>query len=139
MYMEIVKLQEIANGALQENAQKAIEEVVKNMQDPNTPWKNKREVQIKLKFTQNEDRDDCVCNIFVEKKLAPVKPLETKFALAKDLTTGEVFANEYGRGLKGQMKLDDYSPTQVLDGQVIDTDTGEVLEDTVVDFKKVRA
>ena len=80
-----VNLQELAGGALQENASRALEEVVKNMQDPNTPWKNKRVVTIKLAFTQNEDRDDATCDISVEKKLAPVKPVETKFMLGKDL------------------------------------------------------
>ena len=136
--MNKVDLCEIAGGALQENAQKAIEDVVKNLLDPNTPWKNKREVVIKLKFTQNEDRDDCSCDISVEKKLAPVKPVETKFAIAKDLKTGETFAEEYGKQIKGQMRLDDYNTEQVIDGKVVDTDTGEIIEDneTVVDFRK---
>lgn len=120
---------------MQENAQKALEDVIKNMQDPNTPWKNKREVTIKLKFTQNENRDDCSCEIAVDKKLAPVKPLGTKFAIGKDLRSGEVFAEEYGPGIKGQMNLDDYVHEQVVDGQVIDTDTGEILEDNVMNFK----
>lgn len=136
--MNKVELCELAGGALQENAQKAIEDVVKNLQDPNTPWKNKREIVIKLKFTQNEDRDDCRCDISVEKKLAPVKPLETKFALAKDLETGEVFAQEYGKQIRGQINLTDYGPEQVIGGKVVDTDTGEILEDndTIVDFRK---
>lgn len=129
--MNPISLQEIAGGALQENSQKAIEEVIKNMQDPNTPWKNKREIVIKLKFTQNEDRDDSRCEITVEKKLAPVKPLETKFAIAKDLSTGEVFAEEYGRQVKGQMSISD-----VEYERFVDTDTGEIIE-TVNDGKVI--
>lgn len=133
--MNSISLQEIAGGALQENSQKAIEEVIKNMQDPNTPWKNKREIVIKLKFTQNEDRDDSRCEITVEKKLAPVKPMETKFAIAKDLTTGEVFAEEYGRQIKGQMSIAD-----VESDKVVDVDTGEILDSAndgkVIDLRK---
>jgi len=125
--MNQVELHELAGGALQENAQRAIEDVVKNLQDPNTPWKNKREIVIKLKFTQNEDRDDARCEISVDKKLAPVKPLETKFALAKNLQTGEVYAEEYGKQIKGQMTINDVDPEEVVDNE-----TGEIL-----DFKKI--
>ena len=56
--MENLKLQEVANGALQEKANQALQKVFDNMQGPNTPWKNKRVVTIKMAFTQNEDRDD---------------------------------------------------------------------------------
>ena len=68
--MNTVNLKDIADGALQEKFQTALQEVFCNMQDPNTPWKNKREIVIKLKFVQNEDRDDVSCEISVEKKLA---------------------------------------------------------------------
>ena len=71
--MNPIDLAELAGGALQEKSQKALQDVFENMQDPNTPWKNKREVVIKLKFTQNEDRDDATCEISVEKKLAQPK------------------------------------------------------------------
>jgi hypothetical protein len=116
--MDNVTLQEFAGGGLQENFQKAFEDVVKNMQDPNTPWKNKRSITIKLAFNQNEDRDDSSCEITVEKKLAPVKPIETKFALGKDLKTGEVYAEEYGKQIKGQMSIADVEtskPENVVD------------------------
>lgn len=81
--MELIQLQRLVGGALQKNTQKTLEEVFQNIQDPNTPWKNKREVTIKLKFIPNENRDDCSCEISVDKKLAPVKPLSTKFAIGR--------------------------------------------------------
>ena len=123
--------------------QKALQDVFENMQDPNTPWKNKREVVIKLKFTQNEDRDDATCEISVEKKLAQPKPVETKFALGTNLTTGEVLAEEYGPGIKGQISLDEYQKEQHIDGKTVDVDTGEIIEeseenDGVVDFRQVK-
>ena len=31
---------------------------VQNMQDPNTPWKNKQKINLCLTFEQNEDRKD---------------------------------------------------------------------------------
>jgi len=126
--MNPIELKDVAGGALQEKAQGALEDVFKNLQDPNTPWKNKREVVIKLKFTQNEDRDDTTCEISVDKKLAPTKAVETKFAIGKDLRTGEVFAEEYGPGCKGQISIDQYQAEQI-DGKKVDPETGEILED----------
>lgn len=136
--MNQLELAQIAEGALQENAHAAIEEVVKNMQDPNTPWKNKREVVIKLKFTQNEERNKSACGISVEKKLAPSKPVETNFYLGKDIATGEVFMEEFGNGVRGQMSLGDYVPGQAVDGEIVDPSTGEIIgpQDTVVNFKE---
>lgn len=125
--MEKLDLAEIAGGALQEKAQAAIEEVAQNMQDPNTPWKNKREVVIKLAFTQNEDRDNATCEISVSKKLAQVKPITTNFAIGQDLKDGGIYMEEYGKYIKGQMTLDDTQPHQVIGDDVVDTDTGEVV------------
>lgn len=124
--MNAISLKEIADGALQEKFQAAMEEVLRNMQDPNTPWKNKREIVIKLKFVQNEDRDDVSCEISVEKKLAQSKPVGTKFAVGKDLSTGEVEASEYGPGIKGQMSFDDFTEEDKPQG------------DNVVDFRNAR-
>lgn len=131
--MEKLKLQEVAGGALQEKANQALQKVFDNMKDPNTPWKNKRVVTIKMAFTQNEDRDDSTCEISVETKLAPVKPVETKFSIGKNLETGEVEAVEYGPGIKGQLSLSDYeTKEEVLDGKLVDTETGEIKEDKVI-------
>lgn len=63
--MKNVKLQEIVGGALQEQFEKSFEKVIENLQNPNTPYKNSREINIKLKFTQNEARDDVHCAVLV--------------------------------------------------------------------------
>lgn len=122
----MLDLENVAGGALQEKAQQAIAEVVENLQDPDTPWKNKREVVIRLAFTQNEDRDDATCEISVSKKLAQVKPVETKFSIGKDLRDGNIYMEEYGPQVRGQMCLDDWQKEQIVGEDVVDTDTGEV-------------
>ena len=86
-----ISLQELAGGALQEKVNQAFEKVMQNMQDPNTPWKNKRKINVGITFVQNDDRTDCTCDISVDVKLAAVKPVSTKFCTQKDLTTGEIF------------------------------------------------
>lgn len=137
--MEKVKLQEIVGGALQEKFSKAFERVVDNLQDVNTSFKVKRKINIQLDFVQNETRDDVQVNVSVVEKLAPQSPMTTAFFIGKNLETGEMFAEEYGKQIKGQMSLDDYSHRQVIDGKEVDTDTGEIIDDTVVDFRKAQA
>lgn len=130
--MELLRLEELAGGALQEKAERAIREIVDNMQDPNTNWKNKRTLTMKLAFHQNEDRDDATCEISVETKLAQPKPVEAKFSIGKDLRNGELYMAEYGPQIKGQMSLDLHE--KVIGNDVVDTETGEVTR-KVADFR----
>ena len=130
--MELLDLQNIAGGALQEKADEAMRKVLENMQDPNTPWKVKRQITIKIAFTQNEERDDTAVDLSVETKLAPVSPVRTRMAIGRDLNNGKTYAEEYGRQLKGQMSLEleqNSSGTEDSDG----TDTEE---SKVIDLRK---
>lgn len=130
--MNKVDLGKMVGGALQEKFQHSFKRVMENLQDVNTPYKDKREIIIKMSFVQNEQRDDVATEISVTEKLASQAKLATKFAVDKDLQTGEVFAEEYGKSqLRGQMQMDT--------APQVDWETGEVLEDdTVVDFRKVK-
>ena len=137
--MNKVELQNLVGGAVQEKFAKSFERVVENLQDQNTSFKVKRGITIKLDFEQNEDRDDVQVTVDVVEKLAPQSGMKTSFYIGKDLQTGEVFAEEYGKQVRGQMKLDDYSKEQVIDGKAVDTDTGEIINDKIVDFRKAIA
>lgn len=137
--MNKVGLQDIVGGQLQEKFNRAFEKVVENLQDPNTSFKVKRGIDIKLGFTQNENRDDVKVSVVVSEKLAPQQDMSTSFYIGKDLQTGEVFAEEYGKQVRGQLNLNDIAQVEEsVSAEVIDTETGEVLEDsgTVVDFRK---
>lgn len=134
--MANVSLEQIMGGALQEQFGKAFDRIVENLADPNTSFKEVRKITIELKFTQNEDRDDVSCAVSVKEKLATQAPMKTAFAVGKNLKTGEMFAEEYGRHsqLKGQTTIDE---------MVVDTETGEVLEEpktennNVLDLRRV--
>lgn len=133
--MNKVELKDLVGGALQEKFSKSFERVIENMLDVNTSYKNKRKITIQLDFTQNEARDDVHCEVAVVEKLAPQAAMSTSFAIGKNLQTDELYAEEYGKQIKGQMKLEDYAPkTEEINGDVVDTETGEV-----VDFRKVAA
>ena len=138
--MNLLSLTDLANGALQEKANAAMQKVIDNMQDPNTPWKNQRQINIKIAFVQNEDRDDMAVAVSVDTKLAPVTPVLTRMAVGKDLRSGKVYAQEYGRQIKGQMSLDlgqQASGAVVeVDGELVDKETGEVVEDKVIDLRR---
>lgn len=119
--MEKVNLEQMVGGALQEQFAKAFDRVVDNLADPNTSFKEARKITIELKFTQNEARDDVSCAVSVKEKLAAQAPMQTAFMIGKDLKSGKMYAEEYGRHnhLKGQMTVDEMA---------VDPNTGEVLE-----------
>lgn len=136
--MEKISLQEMVGGALQEQFEKSFLRVVENLADPNTPFKDCRKISIELKFTQNEARDDVSCAIKVSEKLAAQAPMQTAFAIGKNLKTGELYAEEYGRHaqVKGQLSVDDAEDIPV------NPDTGEIIEEpkgVVIDMRKAIA
>lgn len=138
--MEVLRLEELAGGALQEKTNAAMQRVLENMQDPNTPYKVKRGITIKIGFTQNEERDDAVVEMSVETKLAPASPVRTMMAIGKDLETGETYAQEYGKQIRGQMTLDLEQPVRKIGSDIVDAETGEVItgSNKVVDLRKAQ-
>ena len=133
--MAKVSLEQVMGGGLQEQFGKAFDRVIENLADPNTPFKEARKITIELKFTQNEGRDDVSCAVSVKEKLAAQAPMNTAFMIGKNLKTGELYAEEYGRHnrLKGQTSFDEIQ---------VNPETGEVLEEKqpvnveIVDFRK---
>ncbi len=103
-----IDLENLAGGELAEKFEDAMKKVVANMMDPNTPYKNKRKISINLSLEQNENRDDVAIECTVNTTLAPVKSATTRMTIGKDLRTGELFAEEYGSGIRGQAKIQDY-------------------------------
>ena len=118
--MKTIDLKNLGGGALQEQFETAFARVLENLADPNTSYKEARKITINLKFTQNERRDDVTCDMLVTTKLAAQVPTRTAFAMEKDLRTGKVHAEEYGRN---QMSINDID---------VDHDTGEVFPMTGV-------
>ena len=145
--MNKVELTSLVGGALQEKFIKAFERVIENLQDQNTSFKVKRGITIKLSFDQNESRDDVSVSIDVQEKLAPQAGMKTSFYIGKDLQSGELYAEEYGKQIKGQMNLQDYikqtPPVQQIGNDMVDTSTGEIVSEqkteNVLDFRKVQA
>lgn len=129
--MSKVDLKEMIGGSVQEKFQHSFDRVMENMQDVNTPYKEKREINIKMTFVQNEARDNVMASVKVSEKLASQGEVMTQFAVGKDLRSGKVIAEEYGSQLRGQLLMD----TAYKDR--IDPETGEIT-DGIVDFRKAK-
>lgn len=104
-----IDLENFAGGELAEKFEDAMEKVIANMMDPNTPYKNKRKITINLSLEQNEDRSDVAIDCVVKTTLAPVKSATTRMSIGKNLLTGELFAEEYGSAIRGQARMEDYA------------------------------
>ena len=124
-------MKEMIGGSVQEKFQHSFDRVMENMQDVNTPYKEKREINIKMTFVQNEARDNVMASVKVSEKLASQGEVMTQFAVGKDLRSGKVIAEEYGSQLRGQLEL----TTAHKDS--IDLETGEIT-DGIVDFRKAK-
>lgn len=133
--MQHINLETFANGAFTAQVNRAIEEVTKNIQDPNTDATAARKITVTIGFKPNQDRT-----------LAPIG-IQSKTTLAPAL--GEVQAAEIGNQIPGQMSMDDMShgpeasTVQTIDGKAVDTETGEILGsqdagNKVVDLRKAR-
>lgn len=136
--MNQMDLNTIANGQLAEAFQASFKKVLENLLDPNCSPKDKRKITINMTFSENEQRNQFHLDIKVTEKLAANYPAETHVYMGKDLRTGEIVYEESGTGLRGQIALSDYMAEQVIDGKVVDTDTGEVIEENrkIVRYKE---
>lgn len=113
-----VNLSTLGNGALQARFNREMEKVVKNMKDPNTPYKDVRKITITLSFKQDEDRNASACKVDVNSKLAKAKSFETNFGIGQDLKTNQYIAKEYHNQIPGQMELEDVQPAAEENGNV---------------------
>lgn len=129
--MNKISISEIAAGDFQQQFQESFERIIENMKDLDTPYKNKRKMVITLTFEQPEERDRFLCDIQFVEKLTPKAPIR-----AERDAYGTMNVTEYGpASIPGQMSLNDYMTEQTIDGKVIDTDTGEIIEDNQEDGK----
>lgn len=126
-----INLDDLVGGELGVQFQAAAKKVVENMLDPNTPYKNKRGITIKLTFEQNEERNDVSVGVQVDTKLSPRTPMKTNLAIGKDLRNGQLFVQEYGPAIRGQVHLNDYDKSTdgkiLIEGKKVDESTGEIV------------
>ena len=144
--MKHINLEKLANGAFTAQVNRAIEEVTKNIQDPNTEPGATRKITVTIGFKPNQERNFVATGVQTKTTLAPALGAVTAFSMGKDIRTGEVEAVEIGNQIPGQMSLEDVPTAQPsggsvreVDGRAVDVETGEIQEDrptNVVDLRK---
>lgn len=70
---EVRKLEDLNYGAGNEQFERAFEEVIRNVVDPATDAKHKRQVIMTVTVVPNESRNAAAVMIDVKTKLAPIK------------------------------------------------------------------
>lgn len=144
--MKHINLETFANGAFTAQVNRAMEEVTKNIQDPNTEPGATRKITVTIGFKPNQDRNFVATGVQTKTTLAPALGAVTALSMGKDLRTGEVEAVEIGNQIPGQMSMEDVQTAQLsggsiqeVDGRAVDVETGEIQEDipaNVVDLRK---
>jgi hypothetical protein len=83
--MEPVGYNNIGCGAAEEKFNVELEKVLRNIQDPNTPWNTAREITLKVIIKPEENRIDANIVIEAKSKLAPQKIFPSKIFIGKDV------------------------------------------------------
>lgn len=137
--MQHIDLEKFANGAFSAQVNRAIEEVTKNIQDPNTEALATRKITITIGFKPNQERNFVTTGVQAKTTLAPALGTVTAMSMGGDIKTGNVEAVEVGNQIPGQMSVQDLQTNSVgvVDGQAVDTETGEILGDAQQDGKVI--
>lgn len=148
--MQHINLENFANGAFTTQINRAIEEVTKNVQDPNTDATATRKITVTIAFKPNEQRNFVATGVQTKTALAPALGAVTAISMGKNLKTGEVEAVEIGSQIPGQMSMDEVEAIQETQDtrdqkemvRAVDPSTGEIYEtpvNNVIDLRARRA
>lgn len=141
--MKHIDLEDFANGAFSAQVNRALEEVTKNIQDPNTDSTATRKITVTIAFKPNEQRNFVATGVVTKTTLAPALGAVTAIAMGRNLKTGEVEAAEIGNQLPGQMSFDLEDEQTEEMKKLVDPSTGEIYEtlatkNKVVDLRTAR-
>lgn len=143
--MKHINLEAFANGAFTAQVNRAIEEVTKNIQDPNTEAGAARKITVTIGFKPNQERNFVSTGVQTKTTLAPALGAVTALSMGKDIKSGAVEAVEIGNQIPGQLSIaevqESESETTEIDGKTVDMGTGEIVDETpgkVVDLRKAR-
>lgn len=143
--MNHINLEEFAAGALTAQINRVMEDVTKNVQDPNTDATATRKITVTIVLKPNDRRDFVATGVQTKTTLAPVLGAVTAISMGKNLKTGEVEAVEVGRQIPGQMSISDMEEQETNQEEkmvrTVDPSTGEIYEtptNNVIDLRQAR-
>lgn len=116
-----INLETFCQGALSEQMNRVMQEITRNIQDPNTDAEKARKLTLTITFKPSEDRTLVKTEIQTKASLVPAAPVKTTMVMGKDLRTGAVEVAEYEKQVPGQMVLNE-------EGKAFDPMTGEIAD-----------
>lgn len=96
---------EMARGAIMEQVDIEVGNVMTNITNPNTKPTQKREIDLKIIFEPSEDRTQVKISANAKSKLAPYTPVQTTMYVGEN-NDGEIFATEMSANIPGQYNFD---------------------------------
>lgn len=129
--MQHINLETFANGAFTAQVNRAIEEVTKNIQDPNTDATTARKITITIGFKPNQERNFVATGVQTKTTLAPALGAVTAMSMGKDIKTGRVEAIEIGNQIPGQISLEEVEEIETVEvaGKKVNASKGEIMEE----------
>lgn len=121
----LIDLNTFAGGALAEQVSNELQNIINNIDDPNTAAVVARKLTIEITIKPNQRRKGAAVIVNAKSKLAPVIPVETNIIIDRDVITGKVMTAEIGNQVPGQLEMD---------LEEIDTPQGQ---NNVLDLKKI--
>lgn len=112
---EEISVFDLMDGAVKERAALVLQQVMENINDPNTDPCKARTLTVKFTFAPNEERDDVQVKTMVDCKLQPIKDVTTKIMLGRQ--DGHMVAVEQPKAIPGQLNM---SGGVQADAKVID-------------------
>jgi len=119
-----INLETFCGGALAEQFNRVLQEITRNVHDPNTGAKKARKLNLTITFKPNEDRTLVKTEISAKASLVPADSIKTTVVMGKDIRTGAVEITEYDKQIKGQLTVDQ-------EGRTFDPTTGEIVNQAV--------
>lgn len=113
--MHEITLGTLAQGAVEERFNMALEEVLNNILDPNTTAKKARKIQLTVTLMPNENRQFTSVEFGVKTTLQSPKPVQTGLIIDMD-GKGKAVAAEYSRQIPGQTYVEP-STGEIVDFQ----------------------
>ena len=94
----------MAQGAFEERVDRAMEEAIDNILDPNTKATAKRSITLNIELRPDEERSHIEVSVSVKTKLATLNPVPTSLAIVAD-DNGELVVAEMVPQVPGQMSM----------------------------------
>lgn len=116
-----ITLGTLAQGAVEERFTEELQNVLRNIMDPNTEWKPKRKINLVITFEPTEDRDFSRVTFNVKSMLSPQKTVTTALYIGKD-GKGRAVAEEMMKQNPGQMFVDQET------GEIVNLDSKRVAK-----------